>query len=502
MYYRRWMKRAPYALLALSSVTVAAVNADPTLLSATEAAKQICSKQLTSRELLDAYLARIQAHENLNAFITVDAKAAKLGADAYDQRIARGEPCLPLGGVTIAIKDNIQVVGFTNTAGTPALKDYRPSKSATVVTPLEKAGAIIVGKTNMQELAYGTSGYNTAYHVEGTVGVRNAYDQSRIAGGSSSGSGSAVGARLVTMALGTDTGGSVRQPAALNGIVGLRPSVGRYSQTGITPISPTRDTAGPMARTVEDVVLMDTIITGDKPAPVPLPQQIRLGIPKEFWTDLSPEVAIKSNAAIERLKAAGVTLIQVSMPTIHDLNKKVGMPMAFYEGKRSLEEYLSVNQTGVSLTELARQISSPDVKLLFDDFIMPQKMPTSDGKMVDLAGAYKWANEVGRPEMIRTYDRVFKESKLDALIFPTTPDLAIPSTPNATSFEAFGRMVNNTDPGSNAGLAGISLPIGLAGEAKLPVGIELDSLPGSDKKLLAIAVMVEKIVTPPTTPSK
>lgn len=185
MHYQRWMKSAPFALLALSSATIAAPLADPTLLSASEAATQICTKQISSRELLDAYLARIDSHQDLNAFITVDMQAARVKADAYDQRIKNGEACLPLGGVPIAIKDNIQVVGFPNTAGTPALKAYLPTKNAPIIAPLENAGAIIVGKTNMQELAYGTSGYNTAFHVKDTVGVRNAYDQSRIAGGSS-----------------------------------------------------------------------------------------------------------------------------------------------------------------------------------------------------------------------------------------------------------------------------------------------------------------------------
>lgn len=502
MHYQRWMKSAPFALLALSSATIAAPLADPTLLSASEAAKQICTKQISSRELLDAYLARIDSHQNLNAFITVDMKAARLKADAYDQRIKNGEACLPLGGVPIAIKDNIQVVGFPNTAGTPALKAYLPTKNAPIIAPLESAGAIIVGKANMQELAYGTSGYNTAFHVKDTVGVRNAYDQSRIAGGSSSGSASAVGARLVAAALGTDTGGSVRQPAALNGIVGLRPTVGRYSQTGITPISPTRDTAGPMARTVADVILMDSIITGEKAATPPKVKEIRLGVPNEFWGDLSPEVAAKSEAAIKKLKDAGVKLVPLSMPDIHALNQKVGMPMAFYEGRKSLEHYLSENQTGVELSKLAAQISSPDVKVLFEKYILPQRMPGADGKLVDVADAYKWATEVGQPEMKKTYTQAFKEFKLDALIFPTTPDLAIQSNLDSTSFQAFGRMIKNTDPGSNAGLPGISLPIGLAGAANLPVGIELDSLPGTDKELLALALMVEKIVNAQTPPTK
>ncbi len=164
----------------------------------------------------------------------------------------------------IVVKDNIEVARLPSTGGTPALKGYVPKADAPVVKRLRDAGAIVLGKTNMHELAFGISGYNPAYNTGAEVGVRNAYDASRSAGGSSSGTGAALGARIVLAGLGTDTGGSVRVPCAFNGCAALRPTVGRYSQKGILPISHTRDTAGPMALAMSDVELLDRVISGAK----------------------------------------------------------------------------------------------------------------------------------------------------------------------------------------------------------------------------------------------
>lgn len=483
---------------ALASVETAASVVAPSHdalheLTVTAAAALVSSKVLTSRQLVETCLRRIDAHSHLNAFVSVDAESALAKADAYDQRIAEGNASLPLGGIPIAIKDNIQVQGFATTAGTPALKHFHPLGSAAIIDRLEAAGAIIIGKTNMHELAYGTSGYNTAYHVPGVVGVRNAYHPDYIAGGSSSGSASAVGARLVPAALGTDTGGSMRQPCALNGCVGFRPSMGRYSQEGIVPVSPTRDTAGPMARSVEDVILLDQIMTGLPPAPIPALQDIRLGRVKEFWADLSPEVETQATAALVQLERAGVEIVPVSLPDIWALNAKISMPVVLHESFDALEDYLERSDAGITLCALVAEISSPDVKAIFEHFIMPRKIPGADGGLEDLAPAYRWAIETGRPRLINDYQVLMETHGLDALVFPTTPDLPLLSSPEATSLAAFARMIRNTDPGSNAGLPGISLPVGLAGNPLLPVGLEIDGLPNSDDRLLAIAQALQNV---------
>src|SRR5581483_2150792 len=245
----------------------------------------LAAGKITSHALTSAALARAKANSDLNAFITLDEEGALKAAVAFDTQGA-GAGGKPLGGVPIVIKDNIEVAGLPCTAGTPALKSFIPSADAPVVAKLRAAGAVIIGKTSMHELAFGISGYNTAFKTGAEYGVRNAYDHTLIAGGSSSGTGAAIGARIVAGGLGTDTGGSVRVPGALDGCASLRPTVGRYPQAGIAPISHTRDTAGPMAATMADVALLDRVITGGETvAPADL-TRVRVGLVKSMHVNL------------------------------------------------------------------------------------------------------------------------------------------------------------------------------------------------------------------------
>ncbi|ANJ58471.1 indole acetimide hydrolase [Pseudomonas silesiensis] len=465
-----------------------------------EASALIRYRLISSRALVETWLDRINCNPQFNAFISIDAPAALQKADEYDRHLENGGKHLPLGGVPIAVKDNIHVVGFTNTAGTPALAGFFPQTNAPVVASLLEAGAIVIGKTNMHELAFGTSGYNTAFHVPNVTGIRNAFDHSRIAGGSSSGSGSAVGARLIPAALGTDTGGSIRQPSSLNGCVGFRPTVGRYSCEGITPISPTRDTPGPMTRSVQDVILMDSIITGASPAQPPATETIRLGILKEFWDEVSDPVLQITHTALKKIQATGVQVVWVSLPDIFELNGAVSMPIALYECRSALAEYLLTNDTGLDIEDVAAAISSPDVREIFERFVLPGRLEEHGGKPVDLEQAYITAIEQGRPLLIEKIHSLFEEHQLHALVHPTTPDLAIKSEPQATRFEAFARMIRNADPASNAGMPSISLPAGLSINEGLPIGIEFDGLPGSDSQLLAIASVMEDVLGRESSP--
>lgn len=463
-------------------------------LTASEAAALVQSRRLTSRQLVESWLTRIDGAAHLNAFVNVDRNASLLKAEAYDEYLRKGGEDLPLGGVPIAVKDNIQVVGFANTAGTPGLEDFWPNQDAVVVSKLLAAGAIVVGKTNMDELAFGASGYNTAFHCQEVVGIRNAFDPSRIAGGSSGGSASAVGARLVPIALGTDTGGSIRQPCSLNGCVGFRPTVGRYSRAGIVPISLTRDTPGPMARSVEDIGLIDRVLTGEQELPVPAAETLRLGVLKEFWDDIDDAVAVKASSALKKLRNAGIELVEVSLSEVHELNARISMPVAMFEARGALAEYLAENRTGLSLEELVSRISSPAVKSIFADHVLPPKPDRHVESVDELQAAYTAAISQSRPELMKLFRRLFENHSLDAIVFPTTPELAIESGPQAAKFEMFARMIRNVDPGSNASMPGISLPIGLDDKMRLPVGLELDGLPDTDRSLLALAIAVEKIL--------
>ena len=482
------------SLLAASAGTSASdASKDLYLMSAEQTAKAICEKKTSSESVVNYWLARIQAHPELNAFISVDTKRALNDARAADERLAKGEQCLPLGGVPIAIKDNIQVIGFTNTAGTPALANFYPKVNAPIIDKIQASGAIVVGKTNMHELGFGATGYNTAFHTPGVVGVRNAFDNSRIAGGSSSGSAAALGARMIPIAMGTDTGGSTREPCAFNGCVGFRPTVGRYSGVGITPISTSRDTAGPMANTVGDIALLDSILSGASPLQAVPPKQIRLGLPNFLWTDLDSEVDAQAKAAVEKLRRAGIEVVSVSMPELSKLASAVATPVAIMEARKALTDYLQAQSTGVSFETLVDNISSPDVQDIFSAMVVPGNVPGPDGKMVPGAKAYEDAINTGVPALATLYQKTFKDNKLDALLFPTIPEVAIKTGPEASTAQKFGRIIRNTDPSSNVKMPGLSMPVGLGKSSGLPVGMEIDGLPGTDDQILAIGRTLESI---------
>jgi mandelamide amidase len=483
---------AAIALASFPSLAAAQTAPDLDPLTATQAAADLCAGKITSKALTTAALARAKAKADLNAFITLDEAGAMKAAEAFDAGRKKG-PCKPLGGVPIVIKDNIEVAGLPSSAGTPALKGFVPAKDAPVAAKLRAAGAIIIGKTNMHELAFGISGYNAAFKTGAESGVRNAYDSTKIAGGSSSGTGAAVGARIVTAGLGTDTGGSVRVPCAVNGCAALRPTVGRYPQGAIAPISHTRDTAGPMAATVADVALLDRVIAGGGAITPANPKEVRIGVVKAMLTNLDGDTEGAFRAAIDKLKSAGVTVVDVEMPKLADLNGQVGFPLALYEAYDDMVVYLKKTGTGVTIEQLAKDIASPDVKGTYDGLVIPRKLPAPENKVVDAKPAYDAAMKTARPALQALYRETFAKNKLDAIAFPTTPKVAIASNPDSSSLANFLLFIQNTDPGSNAGVPGIQIPVALGATSKLPVGLELDGPAGSDRKLLAVGMAFERI---------
>src|SRR5262245_50433531 len=329
------------ALAASGCARIPPRPADLTQLSLTDAATLIRERLVTSVELAQAYISRADANPGLNVYITLDRTGALAAARRADAALAAGARPGPLHGVPLVVKDNTHVAGLPNTAATPALRGFVPKDNAPTVQKLVDAGAVILGKTNMHELAFGISGYNEGFFTGEPIGTRNPYDRTRFAGGSSSGTGAAIGARLAPGGLGSDTGGSVRIPAALSGGAGLRPTIGRYSQDGVTPISHSRDTVGPMAQTVADVALLDAVIAGSHPpAPAPL-ASVRLGVYRAYFLkELDTDTRAVTEAAFEKLRRVGVTIVDVDMPDLQKTNDAASFPVALYEAYDDLKAYL------------------------------------------------------------------------------------------------------------------------------------------------------------------
>ena len=455
-------------------------------LSAVEAAASVRAGEVTSRELVEALLAQADVNEGLNAVILLNRAGALAAADVVDAAVAAGEDVGPLAGVPIVIKDNIALAGLPTTAGTPALADFVPKTTAPVLQALVDAGAVVLAKTNMHELSFGVTSNNGAF---GRVG--NAVAPDRIAGGSSGGTAAAVAASLAPAGLGTDTNGSVRVPAALNGVAGLRPTTGRYPAEGIVPISHTRDTAGPMARTVADLVLLDGVVTSEDTAlEAANLAGLRLGIAHPLADNLSPATAAVFQDGLDALEEAGAVLVDVDLAAIVELEAQAGLPIVLYEARRDIPAFLTAQESALTIEDVAAGIASPDVRATFDAIL---------GAGADLPEAYEAALGEQRPALQAAYSDVVTAGDLDALVFPTTPVEALPFAGNEETLTLNSREVptlqtyiRNTNPGSLAGLPGLTVPIGTTPEG-LPVGLGLDGPAGGDRDLLAIGLAIEAL---------
>ena len=439
---------------------------------------------VSSLDLAEACIARSQANTDLNVWVCFDAEALRKEARDADSRLAAGER-LPLLGIPIALKDNIEAAGMACGAGTASLSGKQPQGDAELVARLRAAGAVIAGKVGMHELAFGVTTNNSV-----TGAVRNPWDRARIPGGSSGGSGAVVGARIVPASIGTDTGGSVRVPAALCGVSGFRPTVGRVPGRGIAPISVTRDTAGPLAYTIADCALLDAVMTGAKDSQMKVELKgLRLGVPRlPFWNDLEPGLEQMAESALEALLQVGVELVDVDMPALSELNASVSFPVVHFEFVRDMREYLDVRGCGVTLEQMIAAVGSPDVRGAVGTLLTGGGIPED---------VYESALRA-RVQLQTLYRQTFKLHRIEALVFPTTPRVAAligedeTVELNGTQLPTFGTFIRNTDPGSNASLPGATIPLGLANS--LPVGLALDGPVNSDRRLLAIAEAVQAVL--------
>jgi indoleacetamide hydrolase len=459
-----------------------------------EAAAALRAGDLTAEALAEALLARCAATSALNAFISLEPDKVRAAARRADQHRQRGEPLGPLHGVPLAIKDNIDTADYPTTAGTPGLAAHRPKRNAPVLQRLLDAGALVLGKANLQELAYGPTNNNAAFGP-----AHNPYDPTRIPGGSSGGTAAAVAARLAPAGLGTDTAGSVRVPGSLCGITTFRPTTLRWPQAGIVPISHTRDTAGPMARSVADCLLLDGVVTGGATEIVPPDlKALRLGVPRGyFWEGVDAEVGQILEAALARLREAGVVLIEGDVADVHALDAAAGFPIALYEVVRDLDRYLAEHATGLDFADLLAQVKSPAVKKALAGLV---------GAGAVSEAAYQEALGKHRPALREAYGRHFTEFGVAAVVFPTTP---LPAAKigaddtvmlNGAPMPTFGTFIRNLCPGSAAGIPGLTLPAGMT-KAGLPVGLALDGPESSDLRLLAIGIVLETVLPRLPAPS-
>lgn len=460
--------------------------------SAAEIVEAIRDKKITAVSVVQAAIGHAEKLKDLNTLIYLNKDAALAAARDVDAGKITG----PLAGLPIVVKDNINTEDMPTTGGTPALQNARPKKNAPSLQKLLDAGAIVIGKANMHELAFGITSTNLSSFAGP---VKNPYDTTRIPGGSSGGTAAAVAAGIVTCGLGTDTGGSTRVPAALTGIVGLRPSVGNggarrryHDDHAVVPISHTRDTVGPMGKSVADVALLDSVVTGTVMASAIDLHGKRFGVPPSMWSGLDSGLLDVVAAARKKLAQAGAELIGKDIDGLSDLNAKLSFPIALHEPIEDIPAYLKASGIeGITLADIAAKIASPDVKGAFGAI-------TADA----FGSAYPDAIGTLRPQLQKLYENYFRDNNLDAILFPTTiaPAPAIDTVKGSGEMTinggkpmpTFDTMIRNTDPGSNAGIPGLSLFAGMTAGG-LPVGLEIDGPIGSDITLLGLGLSMEKL---------
>lgn len=459
-------------------------------LHAHEAVAAMRCGDLAAEPYAAALLRRCAAARSLNAFITLEPERVLEAARDCDRRRQSGAALGPLHGLPIAIKDSINTRDYPTTSGTSALRHFKPSEDAAVVGALKHAGALVLGKTNLHELSFGWTSNNQAFGP-----VRNPYDVARIAGGSSGGSAAAVAARLCALALGADTEGSIRVPAALCGIAGFRPSTARYPNSGAMPISPHFDQVGAHARSVADLAMLDALLA---PAPAaatiaaPTLAGVRLAIDREYWfADLDPEVERVVGEALRRLADAGAVIVEAPLRGLAELIRLTTAAVQNHEFAPAVTQYLERYHTGVSFAQLLAAASA-DVRAEIAACTSPA------GRSFVPESVYLGARDRYLPQLCALLERYFADTGATAIVFPATR-IAAPLI-GEDAWEIAGKrlglataLVRNVAPGSTAGLPGLVLPAGLT-RAGLPVSLEFDGPLGADRVLLGIGLTLEGVL--------
>ncbi|MFP5256462.1 MAG: Asp-tRNA(Asn)/Glu-tRNA(Gln) amidotransferase subunit GatA [Acidimicrobiia bacterium] len=467
--------------------------------TAVEIATAVRSGARSARSVVESHLAAIEAREaDVHAFNLVTADAALARADEVDARVAAGEDPGPLAGVPVALKDNLCTTGVPTTCSSKILDGWRPPYDATVVQRLAAAGAIVVGKTNLDEFAMGSSTENSAFGP-----TRNPHDLSRVPGGSSGGSAAAVAAGFTPLALGSDTGGSIRQPAAFCGIVGAKPTYGAVSRYGLVAFASSLDQIGPFGTTVADAAVLLEAISGHDPmdstslpeAPLALTDHltrgvdgVRVGVVKELLDaeGMAPDVQARTRAAVEALEGAGAKVEEVSVPAvIYGLSAyyliapaEASSNLARYDGVRyglrvdapTTGEMMDATRTAGFGAEVERRIMLGTYALsagYYDAF-------------------YGKAQKV-RTLIIRDFEAAYE--RCDVLVSPTTPTTAFVFGAKADPLAMYLNDVC-TIPSNLAGHPAISVPFG-TGDDGLPIGVQVMAPALAEPTMFQVAAALE-----------
>ena len=452
------------------------------------------ARKVSSVELTEQFLKRIAQFKELNAFITVSDEHARKQARAADERIARGE-ATPLTGVPLAQKDIFCTDGVLTTCGSKMLGNFVAPYDATVIEKFNAAGAVMLGKTNMDEFAMGSSNETSFFGA-----VKNPWDRATVPGGSSGGSAAAVAARLAVAATGTDTGGSIRQPAALTGITGLKPSYGRVSRFGMIAFASSLDQAGPMTRTAEDAAYLLNVMAGFDPrdstsSDVPVPDYtatlsgdikgLRIGLPKEYFGEgLQADVAAAVQAAVAEYKKLGAQIVEVSLPNSH-LSVPCYYVLAPAEASSNLSRYDGVRY-GYRAKEYGDLIDLYK-KSRAQGFGAEVKRRIMIGTYALSAGyydAYYLKAQKLRRLIADDFTRAFE--KCDVIMGPTAPSTAFKLGAKSDDPVAMYLSDIYTISVNLAGLPGMSIPCGF-GANGLPVGLQLIGKYFDEARLLNIA---------------
>jgi aspartyl-tRNA(Asn)/glutamyl-tRNA(Gln) amidotransferase subunit A len=471
-----------------------------TQLSATELRAKLSVREVSCKEVAQAFLDRIGEHDpTYGAFLNVDPASALDGAAGAQHLIDSGEAG-PLTGIPVAVKDNISTLGLETTCGSNILKGYMPPFDATVVSLLRQAGMPILGKTNLDEFGMGTSTENSAFRV-----TRNPWDVTRSPGGSSGGSAAAVAAELAPLAIGSDTGGSIRQPAALCGVVGFKPSYGRCSRYGLVAFGSSLDQIGPLARNVEDAALLAEAITGHDfrdSTSLRLPpistadlkngdlRGVRFALPREMFGAGTHEV-VKAvvRAAVDKLVSAGAIVQEISIPTV-----AVGVTTYYIIAPAEASSNLA-RFDGVRFGKRSEGAGHIGVveRTRAEGFGHEVKSRIMIGTYALSAGyydAYYMRAQQVRALMARQFETVFHD--FDVVLSPTSPIPAFRIGELKDDPLAMKRLDYCTVPANLGGMPGISLNCGFA--EGLPVGLQLMAPPAQDERLLQIAYAVERLL--------